>query len=81
MMLGYSINQKAYKLWDLNKGEVTVSRDVVFDESKAAYTSQDCRSEVEIDDGDDYNPDEEQNSSQVNQVTRMSTRTSKTQQR
>ncbi len=63
MMLGYSTNQKAYKLWDLNKGEVTVSRDVVFDESKAAYTSQDCRSEVEIDDGDDYNPDEEQNSS------------------
>ncbi len=28
MMLGYSIDQKAYKLWDLNKGEVTVSRDV-----------------------------------------------------
>ncbi len=81
MMLGYSIHQKAYKLWDLNKGEVTASRDVVFDESKAAYTSQDCRSEVEIDDGDDYNQYEEKIALQVNQVTRKSTRTSKTQQR
>ncbi len=36
IMLGYATNRKAYKLWDSGKGEVVVSRDVLFDETSAA---------------------------------------------
>ncbi len=28
IMLGYATNKKSYKLWDVSKGEITVSRDV-----------------------------------------------------
>ncbi len=57
MLLGYATNHKAYKLWDLSKSEVTVSRDVVFDENSAAYAADDGTSEVELDDnGDEYIP-------------------------
>ncbi len=35
-MLGYATNQKAYKLWDVSKGEITVSRDVLFDEKESS---------------------------------------------
>eukprot|EP00171_Calliarthron_tuberculosum_P000829 IDg829t1 len=31
-MIGYASNQKGYKLWDTNKAEVVVSRDVTLDE-------------------------------------------------
>lgn len=33
MLIGYSQNQKAYKLWDFNSQNVIISRDVRFDES------------------------------------------------
>ena len=38
VMIGYASNHKAYKLWDVNKNEVVVSRDVLFDEKS---TNQD----------------------------------------
>ncbi len=34
-MLGYATNQKAYKLWDLDKEEVIVSCYVIFDEKRS----------------------------------------------
>ncbi len=61
IMLGYATNQKAYKLWDVSKGEITVSRDVVFDEKRAPPTA--TKSSVDIGDyrgssliGDGYIP-------------------------
>ena len=33
LMIGYASNYKGYKLWDENKGEVVVSRDVKFEEN------------------------------------------------
>ncbi len=48
IMLGYATNQKAYKLWNVSKGEITVSRDVVFDEKRAPPTA--TKSSVDIGD-------------------------------
>ncbi len=35
IILGFATNKKAYKLWDLSKGDVAVSQDVIFDENSA----------------------------------------------
>ncbi|KAL2252169.1 UNVERIFIED_CONTAM: Retrovirus-related Pol polyprotein from transposon RE1 [Sesamum indicum] len=40
IFLGYALNQKGYKLYDLNKKVVFVSRDVVFKEDIFPYTDQ-----------------------------------------
>ncbi len=60
-MLGYAANQKAYKLWDIGKGEIAVSRDVVFDEH--AQSPQEGHEDNDInvgnyndDNGDVYKP-------------------------
>ncbi len=64
MILGYATNQKAYKLWNMNKEEVTVSRVVVFDESAAAHNASDDTHAIEIDDKEEnYNPNDENASS------------------
>ncbi len=59
MMLGYATNQKAYKLWDLSKGEVAVSRDVVFEEGTPALQNTETRSTIDIDDDPSYSTESE----------------------
>ncbi len=63
MILGYATNQKAYKLWDMNKGEVTVSRDVVCDESAAAHNASDDTHAIEIGDNEEEHYPNDQNAS------------------
>ncbi len=69
LMLGYAANQKAYKLRDTNKGEIAVSRDVVFNEN--GTISNECKKRNDIDIGnynedpsDDYVPSDESGNSE-----------------
>ncbi len=58
-MLGYATNQKAYKLWELSKGEVAVSRDIVFEEGTPALQNTETRSTIDIDDDPSYSTESE----------------------
>ncbi len=69
IMLGYVTNQKAYKLWDVSKGEITVSRDVLFDKKRAPSTG--TKSSVDVGDyNEDSSDDYEQQSGHTELVQR-----------
>lgn len=62
MLIGYPRNQKGYKLWDENKGEVVISRDVVFDEYPSVHAVigenavRDAGGDLDDDPSPDYHP-------------------------
>ena len=42
LFLGYSTTSKAYRVWDLNKHRVVISRDIICDESTSAIAKSIC---------------------------------------
>ena len=47
LMLGYSSHSKGYRLWNLTDNNITVSRDVTFDESKFGFNDERKNNNVE----------------------------------
>lgn len=67
LFIGYASNQKGYKLYDEDKGEVVISRDVVFDERPSANAAMgedealDSGGDVDDDRSPDFEPPKDTN--------------------
>lgn len=63
IMLGYATGQKGYKLWDVNKHKVVVSRDVKFEELPVSSSVKESEDTTNDDPSDDdsatYHPTDE----------------------